>query len=514
MINRRTFTAAALSGAAAGSVAALSGAALSGAAAGAASFQGASLQTVRARSASVVDFGARGDGAADDSAAIQAAADSGAATVIFPPGLYRVGRPLAPRSGQVWIGDGPEVSVLALPAENVAPPFNLIHREGATADLALVGLGFVGNVGRQAARDPEGQAAFAVYIRGALRRVRIEGCRFSAFGEKRHGKSLATGGGGVVLGPSARHDDQALEDVAVENCGFFGNGNVPGVYVSGGGRPGSRRRNLRIVGNRFSGVAPDTRPQNCVYVLGGDGETRIDGVTVSDNRFDIDTYVDACIELNWVESFAVAGNTVALTGAVAHTAGLLLRDGCRGGSVTGNVFVDRSGQAMTTAIALINFQHPGVIEDVTIAGNTVRGFRWRGIAIDRGARGVVASGNRVAGAADAPIAEAFRVTDVEDVLIAGNAVAEAALGVIVTPGSAPQSGARAVTVSGNQFFRCGGAGCVIDGRGAATGLTVSGNRVVDPSPAAQVFVRGRFAPSDGGNLAIGNFTAALPESAP
>lgn len=505
MMNRRVFNAVALSGAAAGLAAPASSSP--------SYFQGARPSAGGGASASVVDFGARGDGAADDAAAIQAAADSGAAAVIFPPGLYRAGRALTPRSGQAWIGAGAEVSILALPAGNADPPFNLIHRIGVTEDLAITGLGFLGNVGGQTTRDSDGQAAFAIYIRGALRRVRIEGCRFTAFGEKRRGKSLTTGGGGVVLGPSARHEDQALEDVAVRNCGFFGNGNVPGVYVAGGARPGPRRRNVLIADNRFSGVAADTRPQNCVYVLGGDGETRIDNVTVSGNRFDIDTYVDACIELNWIEGFSVADNVVTLTGAVAHTAGALLRDGCRGGSVAGNVFIDRSGQPMTTAIILVNFTHPGVIEDVTIVGNTVRGFRWRGIAIDRGARGVVASGNRVAGAPGAPIAEAFRLTDVEDVLVTGNAVADAALGVIVTPGDTPQSGARAATISGNQFFRCGAGGAVVDCRGAVSGLTVVDNRVIEPSPAAQAFVRGRFTPSDGVVVA-GNFAAGLPELVP
>lgn len=509
MMNRRAFAAAALSGAAAGFAAPASSSFYLPSSA----LQSARPSTAGAATVSIFDFGARGDGAADDSAAIQAAADSGAAAVIFPPGLYRTGRALTPRSGQAWIGAGAEVSILAAPAGNADPPFNLIHRVGATEDLAIVGLGFLGNVGGQTARDPDGQAAFAIYIRGGLRRVRVEDCRFTAFGEKRRGKSLATGGGGIVLGPSARHEGQALEDVAVRNCGFFGNGNVPGVYVAGGARPGPRRRNVAIAGNRFSGVAPDTRPQNCVYVLGGDGETRIDNVTVSDNRFDIDTYVDACIELNWVEGFSVAGNTVTLTGAVAHTAGALLRDGCRGGSVAGNVFIDRSGQPMTTAIVLVNFAHPGAIEDVAVTGNVARGFRWRGIAIDRGARGVVASGNRVTGAPGAPIAEAFRLTDVEDVLLTDNMVAEAALGVIVTPGDTPQSGARAATISGNQFFRCGAGGGVIDCRGAISGLTVSGNRVIEPNPAAQAFVRGRFAPSDGVVVA-NNAVASLPELGP
>jgi hypothetical protein len=406
--------------------------------------------------------------------------------------------------------------VLALPPRNLPEPVNLIQRRGALSDFALLDLGLEGNQRHQTTRRRDGQGAFAVYLRGEIRRVRVERCRIAGFGEAavRPGET-STGGGGIVLGPAPDDTAQALEDVVVRDCVFAGNGNVPGVYVAAGGRPGARRRDVRIVGNRFAGVPAGTRPQNCVYVLADGPDTRIEGVRIADNLFDVDTYVDACMELNWVDGFAITGNVVTLTGAVDHTSGLLLRDGCRAGAVTGNVFVDASGHGRTVAVALVNFAHPGTIEDVVLTGNVVRGFRWRGIAIDRGSRGIVVASNRIAGGA-APTGEALRIADAADVAVTGNAVEDAVHGVRIAVGDTPASALRDVRIVGNRFRGCGGAGAVVEGETApldVEGLVVRDNAATAPRPGTDAFVGLRPRMPDG-NVVAGNDHPGLPAVRP
>ncbi|MBK1663179.1 hypothetical protein CKO38_00615 [Rhodospirillum rubrum] len=99
--------------------------------------------------ASPRDFGARGDGLGDDAAAFQAVIDSEAPSLHVPPGRYRIGRPLVPRSNQHWRNDGAQVSVLAQPADDVPPPFNLIERHDRLENVSFSGLGFLGNAARQ-----------------------------------------------------------------------------------------------------------------------------------------------------------------------------------------------------------------------------------------------------------------------------------------------------------------------------------------------------------------------------
>lgn len=460
-----------------------------------------------AQSADVTRYGARGDGVSDDSAAIQAAIDSGAALVFFPAGRYLCRRPLVPRSNQTWRGEGMAASLLVQPADDPpSAPFNLMETLGVVEDVTISDLGFVGNGRRHTERGGDGQRGFAVYIRGLQRRLCLSRCRFAGFGGGRSG-------GGVVLGPRPDSDPQGLEDITVTDCVFEDNGNVAGLYLAGGSQPAAVRRNIRVLGNRFGGVRPKTRPQNCVYILSDGAETRIANVLVSDNLFDIADSADACIELNWVDGFTISGNSIAFAGAVRGSSGVLLRDGCRGGTVTGNSLRDASADQVV-AIDLQNFADPGTIEDVTITGNTIHGFTWRGIAVDRGARGVVVTGNRVTGG-ERRLAEALRIVDARDVLVSGNAVSGAATAVMLASGDGAAAGVRTVTISGNQFTGCGGDGPLIAVQPGCDvrGLIVDGNRVAAPLPGTTAVAGGAFA-SPEGNLIGRNQTAGLAEVVP
>lgn len=54
----------------------------------------------------VKDVGAVGDGVADDTAALEAAIDSGAKSIFFPRGTYKIVSPIAPHDSQIWQGEG------------------------------------------------------------------------------------------------------------------------------------------------------------------------------------------------------------------------------------------------------------------------------------------------------------------------------------------------------------------------------------------------------------------------
>lgn len=451
----------------------------------AAALVGATLLPGRASAADLRDFGARGDGATDDSAAIQAAIDSGAPVLHVPAGRYLVRRSLVPRSGQAWRGEGAAASVLMLPQEALAAPFNLIHLIGRLEDFSLTDLGLAGNLATQPARGGDGQAPFALYARGAQKRITLRRCHVSGFGEgPADGGRSQTGGGGVVIGPAPDSADQALEDIAILDCSFTGNGNVAGIYLCAGSKPGAARRGVRISGNRFGGVPAGTRAQNCVYVLADNAEVRISGVSIQDNRFEIEAAIDALVELNWVEGFAISGNQMIFDGGLPGSSAILLRDGCRAGTVAGNVLVERSGADRIGGILLLNFANPGRVEEIAVSDNVLTGFRWRAIAADRGSRGVTISGNRIAGAG-----EAVRVADAQDVHVTGNSVADSRHPVLIAAATS-----RDVTVSGNHFIRCGGAGGLVQlGDPGIAGLSVGGNRASGSRDGTSALVAGPIA---------------------
>lgn len=111
---------------------------------------------------SVKAFGAVGDGLADDYAAILAAinSDAGGLTVIFPPGLYRIGTPIPFKSNRRYLGAGIGVTtvklkdsmgigacafVSAAPLTNVEIAYMTVDGNAATNQgdfrVALLGIG-------------------------------------------------------------------------------------------------------------------------------------------------------------------------------------------------------------------------------------------------------------------------------------------------------------------------------------------------------------------------------------
>lgn len=403
--------------------------------------------------ADVRAFGARGDGVHDDAPAIQRAIDAGAPELRFPPGLYRLGRPLRPASGQHWRGDGATASVLVFGGAPEQPPFNLLHGDHPLHDFSLTGLGFRGGRPAQLVNARDGQQGFALYLRGALERVAIRQCRFDHFGDGR------AGGGGIILGPVPGAAIAGPADIVVEGCAFADNGNVPGLYISASDAGPGPSAGVRVHGNSFGGSVGSMKVQNAIYVLGGGQGREIRQVDISGNRFHLTAPVDAAIETNWVEGFTIAGNVVDIQAALDNSSAILIRDGCAKGVVGGNVITSDSAVASLRGIALLNFQHPGNIRDVVVAGNVVSGIAGA-IAIDRGSSGIVVADNRISGR-DLPGAFGVRVVDAESVRISGNMISDSRHAVLLGHGDQPRSALRDVVVERNHFIRCGGDGAAL-----------------------------------------------------
>ncbi|HLO78209.1 MAG TPA: right-handed parallel beta-helix repeat-containing protein, partial [Magnetospirillum sp.] len=427
-------------------------------------------------------FGAKGDGRHDDAAAIQKAIDSETPVLRFPAGTFRIGTPLRPRSGQSWRGEGGTHTVLAYGGDPAKPPFNMVHLRGAIQQFAIENMGFRGNRPAQTARSPDGQGGFAVYVRGDLRSVTLRGCRFEGFGDG------GQGGGGVILGPTPGEAEQGLADITVQDCVFRNNGNVPGLYVSGGVSGKALRATVSITGNQFEGIAGSSKFQNAIYVLGEPG-SRIGQVNVSHNTFEFLSPVDAAIELNWVENFVVAGNTIQFRNAQPFSSGILLRDGTKAGTVSANVITNTAPEKELRGVALLNFGTGGTIEDVVVASNTLSGVP-HAIAADRGSRGILISGNRIAGSHDLGVT-GIRIMDADGVIADGNLISAMRHALVIGAGSGDGSRTRAVHIANNVFTGCGGdRHALVALEGAPERLSdvvVRANRTIAPLPGTPAF---------------------------
>jgi len=404
--------------------------------------------------ASVRAFGAKGDGEHDDTAALQRAIESGAARLVFPAGQYRLTAPLVARSGQCWQGDGAARSVLIADGPGTEKPFNLVNADpsGILQDLAVQDLGFRGNRGRQLVVSRSGQEGFLLHLRTALHNVALRRCRFE------HGGDGHSGGGGVMLGPRPEvPGGQSVQDLLIEDCVFADNSNVPGLYIASatGSQEPAMGGGIRVVGNSFSGVVGSVKVQNAIYILGGSPHTVLRHVEISGNRFEFATLVDAAIELNWVEDFIIANNTVHFDAAIANSSGILLRDGSRHGVVQGNVLSSTSREPTLSGIVLLNFAHPQTIDAVIISDNIVQGMA-RAIAVDRGSRAITVQGNRLDGGDGGDMRRTgVRVVDASAVRVRDNVFSGLTKPLELGVGDRPQSVLRGLEIDRNRFERCG-----------------------------------------------------------
>jgi hypothetical protein len=245
----------------------------------------------RASFLNVLDAQARGDGQADDTAAIQALIDAGAGSIRFPPGTYRLTRPLVidlDRVGPVaLVAEGTARLVMAGPG----PAIRLRGTHRGTADPGTVqpnvwerqrmpvveGLAIVG-----AHPEADGiQAAGTMQL--TLRGVHIRQCRHAVHLVERNRNVLIDGchiyenrGCGVF------YDQVNLHQSNITGChiSYCGGG---GIVVRGG-----EVRNIHISGCDIEGnMAADGPPTANILLDCGEGsvaEVAITGCTIQHTR--------------------------------------------------------------------------------------------------------------------------------------------------------------------------------------------------------------------------------------
>jgi hypothetical protein len=174
---------------------------------------GAVPTTVQAKlreSVSVKDFGAVGDGVADDTIAIQTAINSGAASVFFPEGTYKVGV-LNLVSNQKLYGEGVASIILATTATADAP--NGVFSAGSKSGIEVCDLKFQG-INRPENNNPANQDGDRGISFQSCSNVNIHDCEvegFWSFG------IVCSGGSEIRIANNYVHDIGNQSCIAISN---------------------------------------------------------------------------------------------------------------------------------------------------------------------------------------------------------------------------------------------------------------------------------------------------------
>lgn len=341
---------------------------------------------------SVRRFGAVGDGVTDDTAAIQAAIDSGSSCLYFPGGTYII-TSLTARSNQSWLGDGMLRSTLSWAQANKTTELNMVVSSADLTGFGVADLGFRGNRAVQTTASSSGQGYNAFYLRGgSCTEVTFDRVHIQEFGD-----SGGVGGGGIIIGAMAG-TGKALEDIRVRDCVFKNISNVPGLYLNGSSAYHTSVRNITISGCELKVGVANVR-QNGFYILGGT-TTPAYGVEMSGNRCFIDAGMDSCFELNYANTFAIANNTVVVTGSASCTA-VLVREVVANGSVTGNAITNLGTGTLTSDAISLSRLSTGTQTAIIVANNVIAGWGPNGssyaISVAAGSSRITVTGNEIIG---------------------------------------------------------------------------------------------------------------------
>jgi polygalacturonase len=245
----------------------------------------------RASFLNVLDAQARGDGQADDTDAIQALIEARAGTIRFPPGTYRLTRPLEidlDRVGPIaLVGDGTARLVMAGPG----PAIRMRGTHGGTAAPQSVQpnvwerqrMPAVQGLAIQGAHPEADGIEAAGTMQLTLRGVHIRQCR--------HGVHLVERNRNVLIEGCHIYENRG--------CGVFYDqvnlhqSNITGCHISyceGGGIVvrGGEVRNVHITGCDIEGnMAADGPPTANIFLDCGEGsvaEVAITGCTIQHTR--------------------------------------------------------------------------------------------------------------------------------------------------------------------------------------------------------------------------------------
>ncbi len=340
----------------------------------------------------VRDFGARGDGEVDDTEAIQHALEEGGGSIVFPPGVYRITRPIEvelARDGRTSIsgsggtatlrmdGPGPAIRLLgthegtALP-ESVRPEIWERERMPTVADLEIVG-----NHDQAVGIAIEG--TFQATLTGLLIRTCL------------YGVHLIRRNRNVLLASSHIFEGRGPEAIGIYfDAVDLHQSIIVGTHISyhqhaGIKVRGGQVRNLQVTGSDIEyNFGPNLADSADIWIDAREGMVR--EVTIASNTIQARPSpggANVRIEGSGDAMSSAAGLwTIAGNILQSQAINLLLRS-CRGVAVTGNSFAS-------------GFERSLVVDDcrhVVVSGNTFdhnpdfKGDRVDGILV-RGSAGV------------------------------------------------------------------------------------------------------------------------------
>lgn len=411
-----------------GSVATAAVWAAAGAEAQAADSEGDTLGTERWRqqwNRSIVDvthYGATGDGNTDDSAALQRAIDRApeAATIVFPPGTYRVSRTIYPRAHQTLLGMFPASVVMSVDGVDAFTVFSTERahgrRDGSDGDRggAVVFSGLVIDLNRDGTTaqplDPDENAlgefvGIGIYYIGygpGGRGNRVTNC------EVRNGWQS-----GIVL---QRPDDVAELDLDIDRTRVHGCNSGIKIYqssrtsivdstVESNLRDGSNNANGVVVVHSGDVLVQGTRSLNNGrhgILVKNSWDFRIVNCTSSGNgvlpngnteRYGWGIVVGRSRPLNFDEhdnstDFTIANNTCALNGRGGITLDPTKHDDP---AMPQETYAVVSGNSCYGGGAVgIHGIQLNRVRGATVTGNSCRGMPHNGIMVTRSVRCLVA----------------------------------------------------------------------------------------------------------------------------
>ncbi len=294
----------------------------------------------------VRDFGATGDGRTDDTDSIQHAVEQGDGHVVFPPGVYRITRPITAelsRHGRVAIeGEG---GTAKLVMDAAGPAFRIVGTHDKTAEPSdfrpavwqnermptVCGLEIVGEHDESDGIELEGT------MQATISGVLIRRCRYGVHLVKRNRNLL-------LANSHIYHGRRSAIGVYFDGVNLH-QSNIVGCHISYCPHAGikierSEIRNLQITGNDIEyNFDPDTEGSADVWIDSREGTVR-EGTIASNTIQAKNSPGGANVRIEGLDNelankaglWTISGNVIQ-----SQAINLLLRS-CRGVAVTGNSF--------------------------------------------------------------------------------------------------------------------------------------------------------------------------------
>ena len=242
-------------------------------------------------------FGAQGDGTADDTEAIQHTVTQGDGVLHFPPGTYRIRRPIEIRLGEYGPQGIDGTSATArIVMTGPGPAFRLVGTHGGTGDPASRR----GNVATRQ-RLP------------TLRNIEVEGAHPEADGFElvETMQTLFEG----VLATKCRHGIRLVKrnrNVLISHCHLYFNTGA-GIYLDGVNLHQINIASSHISYNRLGGILIERSEVRNLQITGNDIEYNNHRAHKTPPTPTAEIYIDATADRASVNEVTIASNTIQAT---------------------------------------------------------------------------------------------------------------------------------------------------------------------------------------------------------